>query len=340
MKISKYAIVFALIFLAAYMIFQFKVNKYTTVTQKKAEYNYAVDNALDSAVEGIVESADGSTVTVDKQECVDNFYKSLYASFGAMDSQTAQQMLKLYTPVLAIADIDYLQVYYSDEVNGDMQKVWSQNIPYSRHFVEGDLGFPSGAVGYTVNFSLYDDITIVIDGDSSTIYKGRYNELQEAYKDNKEARYSKLRTVLQGEVLGSPGHFELWRSQVVTDTIIDRLSYYVNRHNRIASAFGEQFTFQLPVTAESDIARNISGVSFMCFLQGYPYGAGTSEVYSNFEVSGAHIIKSSGYYTQEVDGYLYYHKRNCTHGTGKKNWYSTKEECAWQGANPCPYCNP
>lgn len=340
MKITRYVIIFALIFLSTYMIFQFKVDKYSSVTQKKAEYNHAVDSALDSAVEGIVESADGSTVIVDKQECVDNFYNSLYASFGAMDSETAQQMLKLYTPVLAIADVDSMQVYYSDEVNGDVKKVWSQNIPYSRHFVEGDLASPDGAVGYTVNFTLNDEITIVIDGDNSTIYKGRYNELQSAYKNNKQTRYSKLLTVLKGDVLGSEGHFELWRSQVITDTIMSNLSYYVNRHNRIASDFGEQFTFRLPLAAESEVARSISGVSFMCFFQGYPYGAGTSEVYSNFEVSGAHIIKSDGYYVQSVSGYLYYHRPDCSHGSGKKDWYSTKEECAWQGANPCPYCNP
>ena len=340
MKTFRYAVIFLLIFIPLFMVLQFKINKNSIVVQKKAEYNNALDNALDSAVEGIVENADGNSVTVDKNECVNNFYRSLYAAFGALDSETTQAMLQLYTPILAIADEDGLDVYYSDEVNGEVKKVWSQKTPYSKHFTQGDLNNPSGVVGYTVNFTLGDEITVVIDGDNSDIYKGHYNELKAAYANTTDARYAKLRTVLNGDVLGAEGHYTLWKNQVITDTITNTLGYYVNRHNRIAADFGEQFTFQLPVSAESDIARGISGVSFMCFFQGYPYGQGTSEVYSNFEISGAHIIKSKGYYTQAVDGYLYYHTTTCTKGKGAKHWFETKEECAWKGALPCPYCNP
>ncbi len=338
MKITRFAAIFLLFMFVYVLLFTFKTEQFANVVNKKAEYNKALDSALDSALEGIVESADGNTVTVDKEECVQNFYNCLYAAFDALDSETTQKMLQLYTPVLAVADEDGLYVYYSDIVNGEVQKVWSQKIPYTRHFstasVNGD-----GAIGYTVNFQLDDIITIKIDGDSS-IYSGRYSELVKNYSNSSASENRALRAVLAGEVFSTEGYYQLWRSQVVTECIMDKLGYYVNRHNRIADMYGEQFTFRLPDSAASDISRSISDVSFMCFFQGYPYGKSTSDVYSNFEVSGARVTKNAGFYTQLVDGYLYYHKTWCTHGSGEKKWYATQDECAWAGALPCPYCNP
>lgn len=338
MKTTRFVVIF-LLFISVYvLLFSFKESQFANVVNKKAEYNKSLDSALDAALEGIVESADGNSVIVDKDACVSNFYNCLYASFNALDSETTQAMLKLYTPILAVADEDGLYVYYSDTVNGEVQKVWSQKIPYTRHFTTTSVD-ATGAVGYTVNFQLDDTVTIKIDGDDS-IYSGRYSELVKNYANATGSEYKAIRAVLAGEVFSAEGYFELWRSQVITECITDKLSYYVNRHNRIAAMYGEQFTFQLPVSASSDISRSISNVSFMCFFQGYPYGSATSDVYSNFEISGAHVTKNSGYYTRVVDGYLYYHKPSCNKGSGEQNWYATQEECAWAGALPCPYCNP
>ena len=339
MKTTRFAVIFLLVFISMLMAFNFKVTRYSNVTEKKAEYNYALDAAMDAAVAGIVESADGNSVIVDKQECVDQFYKSLYAAFAAMDSDTTKAMLELYTPVLALADEDGLDVYYSDVVNDDVQKVWSQKIPYTRHFSMAVPSDPNGNIGYTINFTLGDELTLMIDGDTS-VYKGHYSELQNDYANQKDSKYKRLKTVLKGDVLGEEGYFQLWRNQVVTDTITEKLGYYVNRHNRIAEMNGEQFKFVLPQSAASDVSRAVDSVSFMCFFQGYPFGKGTSEVYSNFEISGARVTKSAGYFTQAVDGYLYYHKPGCTKGSGTKKWYKTQEECAWQGALPCEYCHP
>ena len=125
---------------------------------------------------------------------------------------------------------------------------------------------------------------------------------------------------------------------------MERLSYYVNRHNAIAAYYGESFTFSLPLSSSSDVARSIEDVSFISFFQGYPYGRGTDDVYSNFEISGARITKSLGYYVrlgkQNGQTFMYYHKPNCTYGEGENYWYSTREECALQGAMPCPHCKP
>lgn len=338
MKITRFVPIFLLVIFVYVLLLLFKTTQFANVVNKKAEYNKALDSALDSALMGIVESADGNTVVVDREACVSNFYNCLYASFDALDSETTQKMLQLYTPILAVADEDGLYVYYSDVVNGEVQKVWSQKIPYTRHFSVASVGV-EGAIGYTVNFQLDDIVTIQIDGDTS-IYSGRYSELVKNYANSTDSKYRALRTVLAGDVFSTEGYYELWRSQVITECIMDKLNYYVNRHNRIADMYGEQFTFQLPDSASSDISRSISDVSFMCFFQGYPYGKSTSDVYSNFEISGARVTKNAGYYTQVVDNYLYYHKVWCTHGSGVKKWYSTQEECAWAGALPCPYCNP
>lgn len=339
MKITRYLSVFMLIAVILLFQNQVKIDRFQDVSNKKIEYNSILDAAIDAALESTVQSADGLTVEIDKELCVENFYKALYAGFDAIDSETAQQKLQYYTPVLAIADVDGLFVNYSDEVSGSIKKYWSQKIPYSAYYSGIDAS--GTAFTYVVNYCMGDSLTVTIIGDQN-VYSGEYEELSEVYKDNYAAEYRKIRAVMNGEVLGAKGYFELHRESAIQSVIVDQLNYYVNRHNDIAEAFGEQFTFQLPTSAVSSVARAIENVSFISFFQGYPYGMGLSEVYSNFEVSGARIAKNKGYFVREVGGFLYYHREGCyaVYSSDVNDWYSSAKECALVGALPCPYCEP
>lgn len=331
MKTFRYAAIFLLVFLTFMVVHGYNTNVYSRMVHQKTEYNHALDSAMDAAVEGIVESADGNNVTIDFEQCVDNFYRDLFASFGAIDSPVTQAKLELYTPILAIADVDGLYVYYSDIANEQVVRNWSQKIPYS-------YSGSTDGIKYSVNFTMSDEVTIVIDG-INTVYSGHYSELSVKYPASYD-EYKEINRVIRGDVLGTSGAFQSWRHATISNTIVKELNYYVNRHNLVASAFGEQFTFELPLSAESTISRGIEDVSFMSFFQGYPFGSGTSSVYSQFEISGARVSKGKGYYVQVVDDYLYYHQISCRKGEGYRDWYATREESAMKGALPCPYCNP
>ena len=339
MKITRYAVIFVMITLISLLSLKFNVGKYSDVTHKKVEYNAILDSAIDSALESVVASADGNTVTIDKDACVSNFYKCLYSGFNAIDSNTTQAMLQLYTPILAIADEDGLYVNYSTEVSGEITKVWSQKIPYADSYTAKDeLG---QSFTYIVNYTMTDSLTITILGEQN-LYSGNYEELVKAYKTTTSSAYRKIKAIMNGNVLGAPGYFEAYRDATITAVIDDKLNYYVNNHNRIAELYGEQYTFRIPNSATSEISRAIQSPSFISFFQGYPYGRSTSEVYSNFEVSGARVTKNQGYYVRWVDGYLYYHRAYCkaTVDNEINDWFSSKEECARIGALPCPYCKP
>ena len=345
MKITRYGVIFLLAVLILLVSLQMRIDKFTTFSDRKVQYNNALDSAIDSALDSVVISADRDVVEINKELCVDNYYKALYAAFDATDNPDKQDMLRLYTPVLALADDDGLWVYYSRvEKNGEgsIKKVWSEKTPYSRTFSIPNTGAVNGNINFTLNFSMSDNLIIKILGDSN-VYSGSWVSLQERYV--KEVNKNKpIYKVLTSEYLAAEGYYQLWRKQVITDTIMERLSYYVNRHNEIASFYGESFTFSLPLSSSSDVARAIDSVSFISFFQGYPYGRGTDEVYSNFEISGARISKSLGYYVRSIKQngqyFNYYHKPDCDYGEGTDYWYKTREECALQGALPCPYCKP
>lgn len=350
MKLTRYAIVFILIFMSMFGTLSYRVNKFTTSVTQKAAINDAIDTAVDAAVNGIVETADGDSVTISQQNCISNFYRSLYASFGIIDSTVQQQLLLNYIPVMAIVDEEGLYVNYSDNSSNsrtNLTKVWSHCIPYSESYTAA-LG-PGENVNFCVNFTLTDFVTISIDYDGTSgissgeyhVYSGDWQDLKAQYgTDNAPAGIKAVFT--DSKIFSAEeGVFETVRNNVVTDTIVNRLNYYVNQHNRIAKLYGEQYTFHLPSTAYSDVNRNLDNISFICFFEGYPIGKGTDNTYSKFSIGAARVIKNIGYFTRlGDDGLLYYHKDSCNNGIGKTYRYVTREECALQGAMPCPVCNP
>ena len=122
MKITRYGVIFLLAALTLMIVLQMKIDKFTKFSDRKVQFNNALDSAIDSALEGVVVSADREEVTIDKNLCVNNYYKALYAAFDAIDNDEKQEMLDLYTPVVALADNDGLWVYYSEEDNGRIHK--------------------------------------------------------------------------------------------------------------------------------------------------------------------------------------------------------------------------
>lgn len=329
MKISNWVIVFLCIVLLIGVTTAQNVQEQTKITSVRTEYNNALDSAIDAALEGIVESADGTEVAINRDECVTNFYQSLYSSFGAISSETAQTQLRVCVPVLAIVDIDGLYVYHSSTNGNKVTSNWSEKIPYVY-----------SAPGYTIVFELGTQVKLKVVGDN-TVYSGDYRHLREQYEGACSAeQYEQMCSVWEESCLSSAETFEGTRARVITDTIVSQLNYYVQMHNEVGRAYGFDYTFALPENAAASVARAIGDVSFVSFFQGYPYGVGTENSFSKFTVSGARIEKNKKYFVNQIDGVLYYHTVECELGLDSTNVYDSREECARTGASPCPYCNP
>lgn len=353
MKISNYILMFFIAVLAYYCLLNLSTQELSTMAAKYPQYNNAVDTAIDAAVSSTVESANSATELKSNFEgCVDKFYNSLFASFGAVDNEILQQDLKLYTPVLAMADVDGFYILYNDvDSAGNLVKTKTPKLPYIAEFDKDIKGRP---LSYTVDVTIDNQVTVTFKGDNK-VYSGDFTELKKKYPNTNLAdKYDRT-------ILSQQGTFNNWRNHVIAEAICEQLNFYVQRNNTIASDFGIKYNFTLPESATTDLANGISNITFIALFQGYPYGAGTSSVYNKFCVSGAKVNKITAYYVRPYDDgngmHYYYHKRDCkklldaTQGTADgydKGFYeandglgyafSSAQEAAASGALPCPYC--
>ena len=321
------------------------------MSHKYVEYNNNVDTAIDSAVTSSVESASSATdLQTNFEDCVDRFYNSLYASFGALDTPILQQDLKLYTPVIALADVDGFYVMYNTVNNGgELVKTKTQKIPYLRVFTCK----PGGTtVKYSVSFTMGDECTVTImKNNSYGVYSGKYYELKDKYPG------TYIESIYDDTILSQPGTFNNWKSHVMVTQLCEYLNYYALQNNNIARDYGIQYSFNLPEAAATQLANGLSNVTFIALFQGYPYGTSTNNTFNKFCVSGAHITKIKAYYVRPVtepDGkiHYYYHKSSCKelldaelikqtyYNSGNEYGYafSSDLEAAQSGAMPCPYC--
>ena len=179
MKITNFILVFLISIFAYYSILNTNVQELSIISSKYPQYNNAVDTAIDAAVSSSVESANGiSDLSSNFDGCVDKFYNSLFASFNATDNEVLQQDLQLYTPVLALADVDGFYILYNDtDKDGKLTKVKTQKFPYIAEFDEDING---NSMSYTINVTLGDEVTVTFAGDKN-IYYGNYSELAKKY---------------------------------------------------------------------------------------------------------------------------------------------------------------
>lgn len=348
MKITNFVLVFLISIFAYYDILNTNVQELSIISSKYPQYNNAVDTAIDAAVSSSIESANGiSDLSSNFDGCVDKFYNSLFASFNAADNEVLQQDLQLYTPVLALADVDGFYILYNDtDKDGKLTKVKTQKFPYIAEFDEDIKGNP---MSYTINVTLGDEVTVTF-ADDKNIYNGNYSELAKKYPK------THLDDVYEKTVLSRPGSFIDWKNHVISEAICEQLNHYIQRNNTIASDFGIKYNFTLPESASTELTNGISDITFIALFQGYPYGAGTKSVYNKFCVSGARVDKIRAYYVRPYkDGneiHYYYHKYDCKKmldstitndgfyetNDGLGYAFSSAKEAAASGALPCPYC--
>ncbi len=327
MKLTNLALLFFILELSVFTIFDMRINNLTAITNKKIEYNKALDSAIDDGIVDLVEVDSKRDLILNKEIAVNQFYESLYANFGVIGNGILEERLKAYIPVILVTDTDGFYIYYSDayEVNKEVliTQRWSEKIPFS--YGENNLVY---------SFTLGNYITIY-DKSAASVYEGDYHDLKNRFPDS---------------ILADDEIFDTVRRNAIISKIEEKMNFYINQHNDIAYQFGITYQFWLPQIDKTDWYRTMDDVSMLVIFQGYPYNAASLDTYNRYALGGARIKKSKVYYITAENGLKYYHKDNCRHlngdysnaanlnGTGVS--YYTKEECALEGAFPCPACNP
>ncbi len=317
MKLTNFVILFFIIELTFVTVLDFRVNNLTAVTNKKIEYNKALDSAIEDGVVDLIEVDSKRNLVLNKESAVNQFFESLFANFGVIGNKRLENRLKGYIPIILITDTDGFYIYYADtyEINGEVLLVqrWSEKLSYD--YEENNLIY---------NFTFGDYVTIY-DRSKNSVYEGDYHD---------------LKTQFPNSLLSNDDTFDIIRRNSIIGSMEESMDYYINHHNKIAYQFGITYQFWLPQIDRSDWYRTIDDISLLVIFQGYPYDAARLDTYNRYALGGARIKKSNVYYITEENGKKYYHKSNCSHLSNIGIPYYTKEECALEGAFTCTDCNP
>ncbi len=319
MKLTNLCILFIILEVSIITAINTRINHLTGIYSKTVEYNKALDSSVDDGTMDLVEVDSKRNIVLNKEKAVDQFFNSLYANFGVMDNGILQRRLREYIPIILITDENGFYIYYMDQyveqgevVLGDR---WSEKYPY----IYEDNGF-------IYKFTLGDMVTLY-NKDTQEFITGNYKELGTIYTES---------------IMAKKDIFDSIRRTAIIHAIEVKMNYYINKYNHMASQFGITYQFWLPIIDRADWYRTIDDISMFVIFQNYPYNAGSLDTYNRYAFGGARITKSHLYYIKNLNSIKYYHKENCRYLTvnGQENWYYTKEECALEGAFPCPYCNP
>ncbi|WMJ87539.1 hypothetical protein [Anaerocolumna sp. MB42-C2] len=316
MKITNLAIIFFVLELLMITLIDIRLNNLTAITNKQVEYNKALDNAIDDGVMNLVEVDSNRKLILNKEVAVQQFFESLFANFGVIGNSHLENRLKNYIPVILVTDTDGFYINYSElyRSNDEVLTVskWSEKIPY---FYEDN--------NIIYKFTLGDYITLY-DRSANLIYEGDYHDLNAHFP---------------GTLLAKDA-FDQIRRSVIIGKIEEKMNYYINLHNNIAEQYGITYRFWLPQINKADWYQTVNDISMLVIFQGYPYNAAGLDTYNRYALGGARIKKSSAYFITKINDLKVYHKDSCKRIADSGIPYYTKEECALEGAFPCPDCNP
>lgn len=321
MKLTNLCIVFVILELSIIFVLDSRINNMVAIVQKKLEYNKSLDSAVDDGTMDLVEIDSNRNIVLNKEKAVEQFFTSLYANFGASKDVASQKRLQESIPLILVTDMDGFYIYYKDTYRKENDVLltgkWSEKYPFT--YRENNLIY---------KFTFDDTITIY-DRSKNEKITGNYKELRDIYPNS---------------ILADDDTFDRIRRNVIIGEIEKWMNYYINQYNMIASQFGITYQFWLPSIEKTDWYRTVDDISMFVLFQNYPYYAGSLETYNRYAFGGARITKSRMYYLKnnEDEGILYYHKHNCEYvnpNDGLVSYY-TKEECAKNGAFPCPVCTP
>lgn len=262
-KLSDYAGIFVLIFISLAVITDSRILFLEKTAELNIRYDNALDNAVESAMDGLVELDDGEEIKINKEEIMERFFLGLSINLGLSEGDNKKEELEYYFPVIAIMVEDGI---YSWELNEEeTKKEFSEKIPYC---LEKDK--------YRICYTFQDTI-LYTDKTSGTSVKGNYQEIRERYPTEEL----------------SDENFDEIRRRTIISVITEEMNRQLELHNRYADVNGISYYFSLPVIDMEEWYRTVDDVTLLCIFQGYPYASSNLGTYEKVILSGARLHKDT-----------------------------------------------
>lgn len=320
MQQSNYGLIFVII-IAPFIMFQtIKTNDLNLLNDQRNKINAIYNSAVDDGTHMLVKFNHNGELYVDKQSGVDAFIKTLYMGFNIEHIPMSQQQLLQYIPVIAVIEQDGMNILSHQEFT-DADVIRNDSLVWQpkKHFIEVNNN-------YIVNFTLTNYL-VIYDAVTNETYRGYFEDLQ--------SQFSSI------PFMSDYTTFDRHRRNLIIDLIQSNLSYYINEANTLGSHFGVKYYFHLPEIPFDDWNNTIDDVSLISFFQGFPLKSIEDEIYNNYSIGGARIVKSTVYYVtiDPVTNVLVYYKPNNPRFSSVPNdkitVVTSQEEAARLGARPC-----
>lgn len=267
MKWSNLVLIFVCIFLCINVVVDSRIQQTSALAAMEMQYNLAVDNAVEAAMFQLVEMDDGIQPSLNKEEAITVFFDSLELNLGTTEPGVNRLDLERYVPVIAVILDDGFYLYRntgSADAPVRYQKSFGTKIPY--------LSIENGRKLY---FTMGERVRICSMEDE-VLAEGNYHDLVQEYPL---------------ECFVDDGSFLRLRRQTIIQQITESMEESVNAYNDIASQFGIQYRFLLPVIEKEEWYRTIDHTSILVLFQGYPYGNRMTGYYNRVAIGGARIRK-------------------------------------------------
>lgn len=336
MKIQHLSILFAVILFVIMFIFDMKTSTLNLVLDEKEEIDASLNTSIDDGVDTMSESYTNRSLMSSREEGMNVFFLSLYSSFGIASDVVSQQKLRGYIPVIVITDNDGLYMFYHDEYVtstgiSTLSMRWSERFPYA---YEDEYFIISFTMGDTIK--LYDKQHLLFSDDicqEMDIHEFQVMDEGIAFRRDHPDYF-----LLNDE------SFYLVKKSTIVQTINEKMMYYINAHNYIASQYGIAYEFAMPVIDELEMLRSVEQPGMIVVFQGYPI-KGTREYYNRVDVAGASICKENTYYIEDKSWYKVYHVESCDEVGTNPNvdtnvMYYNIRDCVGEGAYACEKCCP
>ena len=318
MKLTDLAVLFIIIIMPFILILRIKSENLRYAAYKSEVINRYLDTAVEDASESMLIRGKGNKIEISRERAVNTFFNSLFINFNTAGDERSKSILSAYIPVIVLIDYDGYSVMSMEEYtnsSGDMEQkmIWKPKKPYVYE-----------SNGFIYLFTLDQNVTVYSQAENR-FYEGLPEDIRVKLPDA---------GVLDNDL------FDDVRKRTIVESIRNDVNTAINKHNKYAARFGITYNFSPPSISDGDWHRNIEDVGFLAFFQGFPIGL-NGQRYNSFALGAARVVRKSSYYIEKnANDLFYYHREKCPVLTERSKPYDSREECAIEGAFPCPVCNP
>lgn len=331
MKIYHYVIIFAIFMIMLLLSVDIVTSGQSALTTEQQTIEANIDKAILEGTKKMAETigADG----YDKENVINTYFTSLYASFGVMNAPSTQELLQICTPVILLTEKDGFSVFYHEitkNAQGNEVRVTRYSPKQFYSYDDGELvySFYQSSSNEKYKCRILDKNGAISNGNRSSVYEVDVLDLDES------EIYSELLAKFPGSILFDADAFEVRRIETVSDTIERELGYYCNHHNTIAQDCGFTYVFSVP-EVESGELKTLSDAGMIVVFQGYPYNTGKG-FFNRVCFSAANVIQKEKYYCDTAR--KCYHRVGCPLITPNMETVDTRYEAAQKGLFRCDTC--